>query len=121
MPLVSANLSAFEPFLRLVQAHGNLRRNQEVGNSYEELLRLEEMMGSVSKGMKEEDLKTVDSIKFSNINSENCTNCTVCITDFEKDDDVVVFNVCKHVYHKECILNWLKLNKTCPICRSEFN
>lgn len=26
---------------------------------------------------------------------------------------------CKHVYHSKCIKQWLKNNKSCPICKTE--
>lgn len=25
---------------------------------------------------------------------------------------------CGHMFHKKCLLEWLKINKSCPICRS---
>lgn len=27
---------------------------------------------------------------------------------------------CKHCFHEECILPWLELHHTCPICRAEL-
>ncbi|KAL1803590.1 hypothetical protein DCAR_0935286 [Daucus carota subsp. sativus] len=45
--------------------------------------------------------------------------CAVCHDDFEKDM-VVKQMPCKHVYHSECLLPWLELHNSCPVCRYEL-
>ena len=45
--------------------------------------------------------------------------CAVCQEDFEKDM-VVKQMPCKHVYHSECLLPWLELHNSCPVCRYEL-
>ncbi|KAK4130787.1 hypothetical protein BT67DRAFT_452237 [Trichocladium antarcticum] len=42
--------------------------------------------------------------------------CTICIDEINKGDEVVVLP-CKHWYHGECVVLWLKEHNTCPICR----
>lgn len=50
---------------------------------------------------------------------ENKTACAVC-----KDEILVVEKVtelpCSHYYHWDCILPWLNIRNTCPICRHEL-
>nr|XP_017225307.1 PREDICTED: E3 ubiquitin-protein ligase RING1-like [Daucus carota subsp. sativus] len=45
--------------------------------------------------------------------------CAVCQDDFEKDM-VVKQMPSKHVYHSECLLPWLELHNSCPVCRYEL-
>ncbi|MEY5045774.1 MAG: hypothetical protein RL713_999, partial [Bacteroidota bacterium] len=42
--------------------------------------------------------------------------CCVCKIEYEMGQ-VVVELFCKHVFHQECILGWVGINATCPICR----
>lgn len=43
--------------------------------------------------------------------------CTICIDDMTIGDEVTVLP-CKHWFHGECVVLWLKEHNTCPICRS---
>ena len=31
-----------------------------------------------------------------------------------------VITICNHIFEKECIIRWIKDNKTCPLCRKRF-
>ncbi|XP_050224685.1 E3 ubiquitin-protein ligase RING1 [Mercurialis annua] len=52
------------------------------------------------------------------LNSE-MNQCAVCKDEFEKGAEAKQMP-CKHVYHNECILPWLELHNTCPVCRYEL-
>ncbi|KAK7958130.1 hypothetical protein PG996_010426 [Apiospora saccharicola] len=43
--------------------------------------------------------------------------CTICIDDVGLGDEVIVLP-CKHWFHDECVVLWLKEHNTCPICRA---
>ena len=49
--------------------------------------------------------------------SEGKAECTICIDDLVKGDEVTVLP-CKHWFHGECVTLWLKEHNTCPICRA---
>ncbi|PON85064.1 43kDa postsynaptic protein [Trema orientale] len=47
--------------------------------------------------------------------------CTICLEkmsfDQDGDDQKLVEMPCSHVYHKDCIEQWLKTSHMCPLCR----
>jgi E3 ubiquitin-protein ligase RNF115/126 len=43
--------------------------------------------------------------------------CTICIDEMHLGDEVTVLP-CKHWFHGECVILWLKEHNTCPICRT---
>lgn len=50
------------------------------------------------------------------IESKDCVNnCPICISEESNADSFLM--VCKHEFHNECLIKWLKINNTCPICR----
>jgi len=47
------------------------------------------------------------------------SECNICMDEY-KLEDVVVKLGCKHVFHKDCICNWLCNERvTCPVCRTD--
>jgi hypothetical protein len=77
-------------------------------------------MDNVKLTVKPENIEGITRKKFkeyeSNIKEIN-TKCTVCQACFEGEDDTRILN-CNHVYHTDCIDNWLtNYNYLCPCCR----
>jgi len=80
-------------------------------NDYEMLLRLDDSLPS-NKGA---NSTQISSLPTKTITAEDTKeNCCICLNDFEEGDKVRSLP-CLHKFHVQCIDEWLKLNKVCPI------
>lgn len=75
---------------------------------------------------KTDNLIDISSQKFDSLGDKiknDNKNCSICLNDFEKVDDISVTK-CRHVFHNNCIIEWGKYKATddskteCPICRT---
>jgi len=48
--------------------------------------------------------------------SDSKKDCVICLEEF-KNGDVVITLPCFHLFHKQCITDWLKRENSCPICK----
>lgn len=46
--------------------------------------------------------------------------CCICLTKYEEDDELRELP-CSHFFHTECVDKWLKINASCPLCKSEID
>lgn len=63
--------------------------------------------------------------------------CSICLSEYENDDllcklwqvyytCVYIYSNndpssrCGHIYHRDCVKEWLSLNATCPLCKRDF-
>ncbi|KAL6553080.1 hypothetical protein OROGR_006922 [Orobanche gracilis] len=52
-------------------------------------------------------------------NSNNCVACAVCKNEFAVGENATKLP-CRHLYHGGCIIPWLEIRNTCPLCRYEL-
>ncbi|ESQ27075.1 hypothetical protein EUTSA_v10018651mg [Eutrema salsugineum] len=45
-------------------------------------------------------------------------SCCICLARYGDDEEVRELP-CLHVFHVDCVDKWLKINATCPLCKSE--
>ncbi len=45
--------------------------------------------------------------------------CSICLEKFIKDEKILK-TPCSHFFHELCIREWLKISKSCPVCRTEL-
>ncbi|KAK7405239.1 hypothetical protein VNO78_06438 [Psophocarpus tetragonolobus] len=51
------------------------------------------------------------------MSSSSVSECAICLEDFKKGEECLVFSVCGHTFHCDCINHWLEEKPNCPICR----
>lgn len=94
--------------------------------SYEELLALEEHIGSVTTALTEEQFtKCVNQSVYEARNSyrdvskiaADDVKCSVCQEEYVDGEEIGTMQ-CEHQYHVRCIHEWLKQKNWCPICKA---
>ncbi|ERN13429.1 E3 ubiquitin ligase BIG BROTHER-related isoform X1 [Amborella trichopoda] len=90
--------------------------------SYEELIALGEVVGTETRGLSADMIASLPSSKYKAQSTAEgaIEQCVICRVDYEEGDDLTDL-LCKHRYHSECINNWLKINKVCPLCSTEVS
>ncbi|XP_046900873.1 E3 ubiquitin-protein ligase RNF165-like isoform X2 [Hypomesus transpacificus] len=108
------------------------RHASAVRESYEELLQLEDRLGSVSRGAvqttierftfphKYKKRKPVE-MKIGEEEEETDVDekCTICLSMLEDGEDVRRLP-CMHLFHQGCVDQWLSSSRKCPICRVDI-
>lgn len=57
--------------------------------------------------------------KFDGFGLEELGDCSVCYDELNGEKEVTRIP-CGHVYHHSCIVNWLEMSNSCPLCRSKL-
>jgi hypothetical protein len=61
-------------------------------------------------------------ISIETSDSGNAIQCHICLDDFIVGDEVRTSknSDCRHLFHNDCIMLWLKSKDHCPVCRQDF-
>ncbi len=75
-------------------------------------------MGSRENPTDEEILNELPETQIEDVNKldPEKKNCIICLEDFKNGDKAIILP-CIHLFHTNCIKNWLKTQNTCPICK----
>lgn len=94
-------------------------------DDYEALWDLAEELGEVRRvGMDQQEISLlpVHTYQAQNVAdgaSIDNGDCRVCLTDFTPGEKLRTLP-CLHIYHVDCIDEWLKRNAVCPVCRQSL-
>ncbi|XP_020481735.1 E3 ubiquitin-protein ligase Arkadia isoform X2 [Labrus bergylta] len=102
------------------------------GRTYEDLLHLEERLGTVNRGASQ---GTIERCTYPHkykkrklhgkqeedegADEDTEEKCTICLSILEEGEDVRRLP-CMHLFHQLCVDQWLLTNKKCPICRVDI-
>ncbi|GAU21427.1 hypothetical protein TSUD_32580 [Trifolium subterraneum] len=51
---------------------------------------------------------------------KGAVECAVCLNEFQETEKLRLISKCDHVFHPECIDEWLGSHTTCPVCRANL-
>ncbi|RWW64563.1 hypothetical protein BHE74_00028205 [Ensete ventricosum] len=64
-------------------------------------------------------IESMPTVEIADVHISMESHCAVCKDRFELGTEVREMP-CKHIYHQDCILPWLSLRNSCPLCRHEM-
>ena len=58
------------------------------------------------------------------IDNNNCNiaSCDICLCNYEVGEEICSSRnpECRHIFHKDCIIDWLLTRSNCPLCRRSY-
>jgi hypothetical protein len=91
-------------------------------NVYDDVLErvLQESLETHNQLVRTNDCVNFKKLKYCNIDSSNLdTSCSICLVDFEDESDISLTE-CSHIFHMDCITEWSRYKKDCPVCRKDL-
>lgn len=80
---------------------------------------LNHMDGTGPPPMEKDKIQSIPVVKISEEQMSKSQSCSVCWEDFTVGEEVRLLE-CEHCFHGPCIIPWLELHGTCPVCRKEL-
>lgn len=80
---------------------------------------------SIQKGVDNSVLETFPIMEYAAVKKLSTVKgpleCAVCLSEFADDESLRLLPGCCHVFHPECIDQWLENHTTCPVCRADLS
>ena len=90
--------------------------------TYEQLMRLQETVGMVSKGASVQAIEALRTVTLEDARADSSIvlgeQCSICRMEFEGGDELRCLP-CGHAEHAECLDQWLAINRSCPLCQAD--
>ncbi|GFO44219.1 RING finger protein 44 [Plakobranchus ocellatus] len=119
-----SNVTATTPSDNDIQRLANiqLNSNEDVGDFLDDIGQIPDYHSSPDNGLSVDKIQEIPTRQFSRgaeHSGSDQTSCVFCICDFE-DKQLLRILPCFHEFHAECVDEWLKTNRTCPLCRHDL-
>ncbi|KAJ1417099.1 Zinc finger, RING-type [Sesbania bispinosa] len=77
-----------------------------------------------ARGLDPAVIETFPILEYSEVKmhkiGKEALECAVCLCEFEDTETLRLIPKCDHVFHPECIDEWLGSHTTCPVCRANL-
>ncbi|CDY27082.1 BnaA02g11020D [Brassica napus] len=89
-----------------------------------------ESVGDVNRGLPQSKVSRLPTHKYGEIPKcrwwwekkkkfvSDDSQCSICLIDYEKGDRITTLTPCNHIYHTDCISEWLKKSAVCVLITS---
>lgn len=131
----------YDDLLALFRGMLNHRGTPTTGETYEDFMDLIERMGNVNRSATDTEINSLPTHQYkppkgtlsqgrsatagasSSARKEDDESedikCSICLGDYEPNEEVKHM-LCGHMFHSDCLDRWLKINRTCPICKQSL-
>ena len=87
--------------------------------TYEQLLSLENKVGSVKRGLSKQELSKIPFKIYAKYKYNGQDECSICRDNYQTGEQIKELP-CGHIYHVNCIDKWLEQERKCPYCNKEI-
>lgn len=82
---------------------------------------LDEFLNPVSVPPSSEQIdNSTTALRYRDIDEPLNTSCPISLIPFQDDDNVLMINSCRHIYHSNSLMNWFASHANCPLCRVDI-
>ncbi|KAF8936298.1 hypothetical protein BGZ58_004363 [Dissophora ornata] len=85
------------------------------------------IFGGFRKGKKQsasarpvENLSVAVAVEYLTLADPQDAICAICLCDYEDEEELRKMR-CNHYFHKDCVDEWLRLNRNCPLCKRDID
>ncbi|KAK7397226.1 hypothetical protein VNO78_18393 [Psophocarpus tetragonolobus] len=77
-----------------------------------------------ARGLDPAVIQTFPILQYSEVKihkiGKEALECAVCLCEFEETETLRLIPKCDHVFHPDCIDQWLSSHTSCPVCRANL-
>ncbi|XP_019156218.1 PREDICTED: RING-H2 finger protein ATL52-like [Ipomoea nil] len=96
--------------------------SEENNNHQDPSIHGQQPWNAANTGLDEALIKSITVFKYKKGDGVviDGSDCPVCLSEFQEDENLRLLPKCSHSFHVSCIDTWLKSHSNCPLCRSNI-
>ena len=119
------NINNLNNFNNNINNNNNNNNNNNDNNNNNNNINLDNTDSYLSQfdDAKKKIILEMDEFQYKHIqryDSRKETECAICLNEFIRTDIIKAFYKCDHIFHKRCLLEWLKKSDCCPLCKHDL-